>query len=248
MKGLAKAGRSPGNVNLVDVPEAHAGPRLVRIRVQAATICGSDVTIQSGLRAVTVPVTLGHEFAGIVNKVGDGVSGIRVGDGVSSETDCFLCDSASSVVLGTSRSADDGRPSVSRTPGGFATLAVVPGRGVHALPARRTSLRKPDRIPCRGRPSGRGVWPSLGRPTWWRWSGRAPSARSRPGGAGFGGHGHRSRAGPSRGTSPDDAGRWLELPRPADLPAEVETLRESTRREGTSGVDVALECGGTRRG
>lgn len=58
------------------------GPGEVRVRIEAAGVCHSDVHYISGGLAARTPIVLGHEGAGIVEEVGDGVSGFRPGDKV----------------------------------------------------------------------------------------------------------------------------------------------------------------------
>jgi propanol-preferring alcohol dehydrogenase len=76
-------GRSPELVE-IDTPEPQPGQ--VRLRVTAAGLCHSDAFIM-GLPAEQyaygLPLTLGHEGAGIVDKLGDGVTGISVGESVA---------------------------------------------------------------------------------------------------------------------------------------------------------------------
>ncbi|SDP39747.1 D-arabinose 1-dehydrogenase, Zn-dependent alcohol dehydrogenase family [Arthrobacter sp. ok909] len=69
-----------------EVPEPEAGPGQVRIAVAAAGVCLSDVHLIEGmlkpqyLRGDTV--TLGHEVAGVIDQLGDGVEGLRLGQRV----------------------------------------------------------------------------------------------------------------------------------------------------------------------
>lgn len=61
------------------------GPGEVRVRVTACGVCGSDVFLQKGGfgDAVSLPVIPGHEAAGVVDALGDGVTGVTVGDQVA---------------------------------------------------------------------------------------------------------------------------------------------------------------------
>ena len=65
------------------IPEP--GPGEVRVRVQACGVCGSDVFLQKGGfgDAVRLPVIPGHEAAGVVDALGDGVSSVALGDQVA---------------------------------------------------------------------------------------------------------------------------------------------------------------------
>jgi threonine dehydrogenase-like Zn-dependent dehydrogenase len=76
----------PGILSPVTVPDPEAGPGEVRLRVACAGICGSDVEVFTGRRPPKTryghPV-LGHEVSGVVDQVGEGVTGVRIGDHVA---------------------------------------------------------------------------------------------------------------------------------------------------------------------
>lgn len=75
-------GRAP---EVVDVPVPVPGPGEVLLRVSAAGVCHSDEFIMSLPEEQYVyglPLTLGHECAGIVESLGEGVKGISVGESV----------------------------------------------------------------------------------------------------------------------------------------------------------------------
>jgi alcohol dehydrogenase/L-iditol 2-dehydrogenase len=68
-----------------------AGPGEVILRVAACGVCGTDIHLWQHGRPGREPVTLGHEYAGVVAAVGEGVSGVRVGERVVSETAAYVC-------------------------------------------------------------------------------------------------------------------------------------------------------------
>ena len=74
----------PEVLAVTDVPEPHAGPGQVRIAVRAAGLNPVDWKIFGGMMGgqVTGPRTPGIDAAGVVDEVGDGVTGVRVGDEV----------------------------------------------------------------------------------------------------------------------------------------------------------------------
>lgn len=76
----------PQVLTLEDVPEPHAGPGQVRIRVRAASVNPIDWKIRAGYLAemmpTTFPSTPGSDAAGVVDEVGDGTTGVAVGDEV----------------------------------------------------------------------------------------------------------------------------------------------------------------------
>lgn len=78
----------PEVLKVVDLPEVHAGPGQVRIRVHAATVNPTDIGVRNGTRAEQQkadppPYVPGMEAAGIVDEVGSGVPDrLKVGDAV----------------------------------------------------------------------------------------------------------------------------------------------------------------------
>lgn len=80
------------DVRLDDVPVPNPGPGDVLIQVQACGICGSDLGYIAGgglggSEPLSSPLPIGHEFAGIVAAVGDGVTDVRPGDRVAVNPD-----------------------------------------------------------------------------------------------------------------------------------------------------------------
>ena len=87
--------REPFVIELVDLPDPVAGPGQVVVRVEATSICGSDLLGYRGVNPRTKPPTVpGHELAGIVVSTGDGVD--RALDGqrvvVEPNVSCRTCE------------------------------------------------------------------------------------------------------------------------------------------------------------
>jgi NADPH:quinone reductase-like Zn-dependent oxidoreductase len=72
----------PEVLEIVDLPDPHPGPGEIRIGVRAAGINASDWKKRQGLMDQDLPQTMGYEAAGIVDEIGDGVSGVALGDRV----------------------------------------------------------------------------------------------------------------------------------------------------------------------
>jgi L-iditol 2-dehydrogenase len=74
---------APGDVRLEEAPEPSPRAGEVKIRVRACSMCGTDVKIStSGHQRIVPPRVMGHEIAGEVVEVGDGVDGWVPGDRV----------------------------------------------------------------------------------------------------------------------------------------------------------------------
>jgi threonine 3-dehydrogenase len=96
MKALRKM-RPQRGAHLESVGIPTIGPTDVLVRVRAASICGTDLHIYGWDRwsasRIHPPLTFGHEFCGVVEKVGDEVTTIRDGDFVTAEmhVNCGHC-------------------------------------------------------------------------------------------------------------------------------------------------------------
>src|SRR5690606_27544880 len=79
-----------------DVELAPPGPGEVRIQVGASGVCHSDLSVQNGTIPMPTPIVLGHEGAGTVVEVGEGVTGLSEGDHVALSFvpncgECYFC-------------------------------------------------------------------------------------------------------------------------------------------------------------
>lgn len=100
MKAVVKTKPGYDNVEVLDVEEPKATGDKVKIKVEYSGICGSDIHSFKGEYAnIKAPVTLGHEFSGIVVEVGEEVKNIKVGDRVTSETTFATCENVYTVKL-----------------------------------------------------------------------------------------------------------------------------------------------------
>src|SRR5580692_719704 len=72
----------PEVLQIVDLPDPHPGPGQVRIAVRAAGLNPSDWKKRQGLMDGELPQTMGHEAAGVVDELGEGVADVAVGDRV----------------------------------------------------------------------------------------------------------------------------------------------------------------------
>jgi L-iditol 2-dehydrogenase len=130
---------APGDVRVEDRPEPQAGPGEVKIRVRNCSTCGTDVKIfKFGHHHIVPPRVMGHEVAGEIVAVGDGVTGWSPGDRVQV---------IAAIPCGRCRDCLAGRMTVCPNQtsigyhyeGGFAEFMVVPATvlavdGLHRIP------------------------------------------------------------------------------------------------------------------
>jgi threonine 3-dehydrogenase len=128
MKALVKAQSAPG-LWLEDIPVPEMGINDVLIRVERTAICGTDLHIYKwdewAQKTIPVPMAVGHEFVGRVEKVGSNVADFHPGELVSAE---------GHVVCGRCRNCLAGRRHLCahtmgvgvNRPGAFAEFVCVP--------------------------------------------------------------------------------------------------------------------------
>ncbi|MFN2463669.1 MAG: L-threonine 3-dehydrogenase [Candidatus Dormibacteria bacterium] len=149
MKAVLKARPGTG-VEIAEVAEPIAGAGEVLVRVQATSICGSDLAIYEWRDWVAArmrtPRVVGHEFCGTVEALGPGVESLRVGEFISAETH---------VVDGTCHQCLIGEPHVCDNvqilgfdrDGCFAELIAIPARNAwvtdRSMPLEVASIQEP---------------------------------------------------------------------------------------------------------
>jgi L-iditol 2-dehydrogenase len=130
----------PGSMRVEQVQRAALGPNDVLVRVEAAGICGSDRHMFRGEYPTALPVTLGHEFCGIVEAVGQEVEELATGDRVTADPNigcghCAACRAGRVNLCETLQAIGVTRD------GGFAEYVVMPAAQALRLPADLDPLR-----------------------------------------------------------------------------------------------------------
>jgi len=136
MKAIVKYQLGDGYIGLREVPEPEPGEGEVKIAVQAAGICGSDLHIWHGDIEIPVkpPVTLGHEFSGVIAALGSGVTGLEVGQRVTAENSHSVCGHCEYCMTGDYNLCAERLATGYAYNGAFAPYCVVPAHRVHILP------------------------------------------------------------------------------------------------------------------
>lgn len=122
-----------GKLHLREVATPVPGPDDLLVRVEACGVCGTDRHLLLGEFPSTPPVTLGHEFCGIVEAVGADVSGIEPGMRITGDPNisCGRCDQCVAGRINLCRRLE--ALGIQRD-GGFADRVLVPQRQAYVLP------------------------------------------------------------------------------------------------------------------
>src|SRR5262249_15802953 len=109
-------------------PDPAPGPGQALVAVHAAGICGTDVHATQGLFPWSPPLVMGHEYTGVIQDVGRGVSKKLVGRAVACEPS-----------YGCGEGAECAGQRISQCPGctrvgGFSERVVLPVSALHPLP------------------------------------------------------------------------------------------------------------------
>jgi S-(hydroxymethyl)glutathione dehydrogenase/alcohol dehydrogenase len=245
---------APLAITDIDIPAP--GPGQVRVRLAAAGVCHSDLSLTNGTLRQPVPAVLGHEGAGTVTEVGDGVTGVAPGDRVVLNWapacgECHFCGlgepwlcaraGESAATPYATRRADGAALHAALGTAVFAEETVVPERAVLPLP---------DGVPLTEAAL-------LGCAVLTGWGAIQHAARVRAGESvvviGVGGGGLSVlQAARVAGAGPivavDASPAKEELARAAGatdfLAAGPETARQVRKLTGGHGADVAVECVG----
>ena len=135
MQAIVKERRAPG-LTVTTVPKPAPGPGEVLIAVRHAGVCGTDLHIADwdpwAQGRIKPPIVIGHEFAGEIEALGEGVTGLRKGQLVTAEGHivcghCLQCRTGNSHICKNTRIIGVDRD------GAFAEYIVMPTTNVLTL-------------------------------------------------------------------------------------------------------------------
>jgi len=129
---IAAVARGRRDVGIEERPLPEPDPGEVRLRIEACGVCGTDLHLYE-LGAYTAGISPGHEMAGQVDALGDGVSGLAAGDRVVVEP-LHACGRCAPCQRGLPAICIEGRFYGVHRDGGFAEHIVVPAERVFAAP------------------------------------------------------------------------------------------------------------------
>ena len=137
MRAIVKSTVEPGSLAVVDMPKPEPGFGEVLVKLKATGICYTDVSILNnkykGRRPVPIPLIMGHEGAGVVAELGDGVKNLAVGDRVSLEA-VYGCDRCVQCTDGFKNMCSAWEHTGITRHGTFAEYIVVPSDLAHRIP------------------------------------------------------------------------------------------------------------------
>ena len=115
-----------------EIPRPVPAAGEILVKVLAAGICHSDAHYRAGTSGVGfLPITLGHEIAGVVEETGPGVQGVSKGDRVAVHY-LFTCGQCEYCVAGLEQFCVSGKMVGKHANGGYAEYVIAPAR--NAIP------------------------------------------------------------------------------------------------------------------
>jgi 2-desacetyl-2-hydroxyethyl bacteriochlorophyllide A dehydrogenase len=124
---------SIGNLFARETEKPTPGPDDLLVRVEACGICGTDRHLLHGEFPSTPPVTLGHEFCGIVEAMGGDVRGFKLGDRITGDPN-ISCGRCPQCMNGRVNLCRNLRAIGIHRDGGFADYVIVPQKQAFTLP------------------------------------------------------------------------------------------------------------------
>lgn len=118
-----------------EVPTPNIEDNEVLVRIKAAGICHSDVHYADGLSPVSsLPLTLGHEIAGVIEEKGEAVTNVNIGDRVALHY-LLTCGQCAYCISGNEQFCPKAKMLGHHMDGGYADYVVVPSRNAVILPS-----------------------------------------------------------------------------------------------------------------
>jgi alcohol dehydrogenase, propanol-preferring len=124
-----------GSLRERELPEPEPAAGQVRLRVHACGVCRTDLHVVDGdLPDPALPLVLGHQVVGVVDRVGEGVTEASVGDRVGVPWLGWTCGACRYCTSGRENLCPDARFTGYQLPGGFAESMVADARSCLPIP------------------------------------------------------------------------------------------------------------------
>lgn len=141
MKALLRKSDTPRDFVLGEIQEPATPPGMVKIKVAYVGVCGSDLHIYLGQEPGLPQGVHGHEFSGVIAALGEGVTGLTLGERVTAEHTASTCGLCQYCKTGRYQLCSKRHSIGFDTPGAFTEYVLVDPQYVHRLP-ERVSLQK----------------------------------------------------------------------------------------------------------
>lgn len=123
-------------LELVELPAPIAGPREIRLGVEACGVCRTDLHIIEGdLSLPKLPIVPGHQIVGLVDQVGEGVTRFRKGDRLGIPWLYSTCGRCTFCQRDQENLCEAAQFTGYHVDGGYGEFAVIPEAFAHPLPA-----------------------------------------------------------------------------------------------------------------
>lgn len=149
MKAVVKYENADGATELREVPIPEIGPDEVLVKVAYIGVCGSDPHMHHNkvTYKVDVPLILGHEFSGTIERLGSRVEGYKIGDRITAETHADYCGKCELCRTNNYHVCRERKGYGFKVDGAFTQYVKAPSRILHKLPEnvslREASLTEP---------------------------------------------------------------------------------------------------------
>lgn len=134
MKAIVKSTKGVEGVRLENADDIEPKPHVVKVKVEAAGICGTDLHIMMDEYPHETPIVLGHEFSGYIDEVGEHVTQFRQGDRVVALTAAVTCGTCSYCRRGIIMLCPERKSIGSGINGAMAQYLEVPAKNILLIP------------------------------------------------------------------------------------------------------------------
>lgn len=142
MKALVKFALGSEHVELRELPEPSPREGELKVKVLAASICGSDIHAIYDERPIAMPLTLGHEYVGqVVETCGD-TGDFKVGDWVMTIPACYNCGTCDLCKSGAVTLCPEHKSIGVMAPGAMADYVIVPAAYSYHVPNTADTIRE----------------------------------------------------------------------------------------------------------
>ncbi|MFQ5822798.1 MAG: zinc-dependent alcohol dehydrogenase family protein [bacterium] len=131
MKAFVISEPYKGRIEIIPYPKPKPGE--IAIRVKRVGICGTDFHIYEGAYMARYPIIPGHEFSGIVDRIGESVIGWEIGDHVTVDPSLF-CGQCQFCLTGRTNQCETFGAIGFTAPGALSEYVAVPAQKVFKLP------------------------------------------------------------------------------------------------------------------